>query len=71
MELELTLTDYNPFAEIVDTPRCKCTGVLDYVYHSWWRCRLCGKWWDRMDPDQWIHERLRALGQIKINGFWV
>jgi hypothetical protein len=28
--------------------RCGCYGILDYVYHIFWRCRDCGK----------LHERI-------------
>lgn len=21
-----------------------CGGILDYVYHYWFRCRNCGRW---------------------------
>lgn len=28
-------------------PTCSCK-VRDYVYGTWWRCRACGKWWERV-----------------------
>lgn len=21
-----------------------CSGILDYVYGNWWRCRTCNQW---------------------------
>lgn len=21
-----------------------CGGVMDYMYHCWWKCRQCGRW---------------------------
>lgn len=29
-------------------PGChNCRGILDYVYHTWWKCRRCGSWFSR------------------------
>lgn len=28
-------------------PTCyRCRSILDYVYHTWWKCRGCGRWHD-------------------------
>lgn len=25
--------------------RCpKCSDQLEYIYHTWWKCRFCGLW---------------------------
>lgn len=27
--------------------RCRCNGVLNYIYHIYFQCRECGKWQKR------------------------
>lgn len=22
----------------------QCGGVMDYIYHCWWKCRQCARW---------------------------
>lgn len=29
---------------ILATWLCRCSGVMEYTYHSWWKCRECGRW---------------------------
>lgn len=26
------------------TTYCLCGGILDYIYHHWFKCRDCGRW---------------------------
>lgn len=28
----------------MDTAKCKCGGIFQFVYHVWWKCRMCGRW---------------------------
>lgn len=33
---------------INDVPKylCRCSGVLEYIYGCWWKCRQCNGWSD-------------------------
>lgn len=53
MTIDETLTALQPHATgLIAVPQttvvqavCKsCRGILDYIYGSWWKCRICGRW---------------------------
>ena len=31
--------------------RCHCGSIFDYIYHTLWKCRDCGRWWERVPVD--------------------
>lgn len=42
-------------------------GWLDYVYHVWWRCRLCGTWWSHDVENEWWERSAKTVTRAFIS----